>query len=71
MSLESITAEWDELSKEYNKLEVGDNIVYFSLVECFKESYSLSFTCRFCDSRTRAMSIMRCWRSWNNCSKNV
>lgn len=27
MSLESITAEWDELSKEYNKLEVGDNIV--------------------------------------------
>lgn len=32
MSLESITAEWDELSKEYNKLEVGDNILFIFLL---------------------------------------
>lgn len=29
MSLEAINAEWDELSKEYNKLEVGEFFFLF------------------------------------------
>lgn len=48
MSLESINAEWDELSKEYSKLEVREFVrlrdakkVYFYFVECF---FSPSFS---------------------------
>lgn len=70
MSLESITAEWDELSKEYNKLEVGDNVVFPAV--CYRRKlFEFYLRASFCDSRTQVMSIMRCWRSLNNCSKNV
>lgn len=70
MSLESITAEWNELSNEYNKLEVGGNVILF--LSIWKRKFYL-FSCAFClfVSRIQVMDIMRCWRNLNNYSKNV
>lgn len=47
MSLESITAEWDELSREYNKLEVGDYFVLFALTECQKKVFHFNWRALF------------------------
>lgn len=71
MSLESIQAEWDELSNEYAALEVSQieieiAIEFYWAIFCF-----INKIFYFNVNRKRVMNMPNYWRNSKNYNKNV